>query len=159
MKIVQNGFEYYYNLSTAKFTSWKCIYTTVRACRATITLDNSCKLAHLPEIPRHSHSTKPWNLLTFPLGRSTIIDAQTGAEKPFWFRVQPNFLRPIVTIMYEGHRYRLVFLNESGSSSTWGCSSNGNSIHAEPEMSASDQAAWIEEIGTIGGDEAVEQEL
>ncbi|KAL9706488.1 hypothetical protein quinque_010006 [Culex quinquefasciatus] len=177
MKIVQNGFEYYYNLSTAKFTSWKCIYTTVRACRATVTLDNSCKSAHLPEIPRHSHSTKPWSLLTFPLGRSTIIDAQTGAEKPFWFRLQPNFLRPIVTIMYEGHRYRLVFLNESGSSSTWGCSSsrrcnvrifidglfkrlrNGNSIHTEPAMSASDQVAWIEEIGTIGGEEAVEQDL
>lgn len=175
MKIIQNDFEYYYNISTAQYSSWKCVYTTIRACRASIQLDNTCKTATLPEIPRHSHSTKPWTLLSFPQGRNTIIDAQTNIAKPFWFRVQPNFLRPIISFLYEGHRYRLVFLNESGSSSTWGCSSsrrcnvrifvdglfkrvrNGNSIHAEPALCPSDQAAWIEQTEAYGGSE--EQDL
>ncbi|XP_058818995.1 uncharacterized protein LOC131681914 [Topomyia yanbarensis] len=122
MKILQDGYEYNHKTSKQNHSLWRCIHSSVRSCRATLHVDNRCKTGILPKIPKHNHSTELWDIYKYPLGESSIMDSYSEVVKPFWFLIQPSFMRPLPNIIYDGHRYSLDFITETGDSSKWKCS-------------------------------------
>ncbi|KAL1402870.1 hypothetical protein pipiens_019615 [Culex pipiens pipiens] len=156
MKILQDGFEYYYVCSKPSYSLWRCIYSSIRCCNATLRLFNiTQQTSHTP----HNHSDELWHLYFTALGQHTIQGL------PFHFLIQPTFLRPLPHLIYEGHLFNLDFITEQGSASLWFCAGPGCRValtvtgqfetvsveglpHGEPPMARNVQADWIRRFGS-----------
>ncbi|EDS33384.1 conserved hypothetical protein [Culex quinquefasciatus] len=156
MKILQDGFEYYYVCSKPSYSLWRCIYSSIRCCNATLRLLNiTQQTSHTP----HNHSDELWHLYFTALGQHTIQGL------PFHFLIQPTFLRPLPHLIYAGHLFNLDFITEQGSASLWFCADPGCRValtvtgqfetvsveglpHGEPPMARNVQADWIRRFGS-----------
>ncbi|XP_065084363.1 uncharacterized protein LOC135706646 [Ochlerotatus camptorhynchus] len=121
MKILQNGYEYYYQSSNSAHSLWKCIYSFIRRCRAVLYVDNQCKQGFLPKIPKHNHPVELWDIFRYPLGKNSIMDSNTKTMKPFWYLMQSDFLRSYPILIYDQNKFHMTFINEHGDSCKFRC--------------------------------------
>lgn len=119
MKILQNGYEYHYHSSNETHSVWKCTYSFVRRCRVLFHIDNRCKQGTLPKSPAHNHPVGPWGIFCYPMGKHSIMDSYTETMKPFWYFVQPGFIRSYPMLIYGQNKYNLTLIN--GDNSRWRC--------------------------------------
>ncbi|XP_062545981.1 uncharacterized protein LOC134212285 [Armigeres subalbatus] len=169
MKINQHQYEYHYQSSTKTHSLWKCVYSSIRKCRAKLHLSLDCKTASLPRIPQHNHQDKVWDMFYYPLGKHTIMDSYSEKVQPFWFLMQATFLRQYPMMIYEGNKFTLASITENGDSSRWRCIARfcrftltitglfelavpGGKPHNHDPLSEQKQAQWIRLFGTPKGD-------
>lgn len=122
LKILQDGFEYFYVGSRPTYSLWHCIYHRIRCCNATLRISND---GTLQSTPQHNHTDQLWDLYFTPLGENHILDGRQTL-KPFHFLIQPTFLRPLPHLIYEGHLFSLFFITECGNGSIWSCTGSGD---------------------------------
>lgn len=170
MKIHQHRYEYYYRSSNETHSLWKCVFFTIRRCRATLHLSNDCKTATLPDVPKHNHRDELWDMFYYPLGKHSIMDAYTETVKPFWFLMQPGFFRSHPMLIYEENKFTLASITENGDSSRWRCVAHlcratltvtglfelvvGGHPHNHEPQPESKRIQWIRQYGTPCGGNA-----
>lgn len=161
LKILQDGFEYFYVCSRPTYSLWHCIYNSIRCCNATLHLSNDTLQTTLnPETP-HNHSDQLWDLYYTPLGENSILDQATNTLKPFHFLIKPTFVRPLPHVIYEGHLFELYFITECGNASIWRCT-GGNRRDCRAALNVSGRFGKVSVEGLphveqpMGEDEQVE---